>query len=125
MVLTILWLLIILFFSVIPVQGLQTGHPIDKIAHFVVYGITAIIFFRILRTRMSLMKTTAYSVSFASLYGLAIEMIQHVLPWRGFSLSDEAANFSGALVLGVIYAIREYHRKKLNVSVTSIYRKGD
>lgn len=125
MVLTIIWLLIILFFSVVPVQGLQAGHPIDKIAHFVIYGITSIIFFRIFRKRMSLVKTTAYSVSFASLYGLAIELIQHVLPWREFSLLDEVSNFCGALVFGIIYAVREYNRKKINMSVTSIYRKGD
>lgn len=125
MVLTIIWLLIILFFSVIPVQGLQTEHPADKIAHFVFYGITAIIFFRILRTKMSLVKTTAVSIIFASLYGLAMELIQHVLPWRQFSLLDEASNFSGALVFSVIYAIREYNRKRLKTGVTSIYRKGD
>ena len=125
MVLTIIWLLIILFFSVIPVKGLQTEHPADKITHFVIYGITAIIFFRILRTKMSLVKTTVVSIIFASLYGLAMELIQHVLPWRRFSLSDEASNFSGALVFSVIYAIREYNRKRLDAGISSIYRKGD
>ncbi len=125
MVLTIIWLLIVLFFSVIPVQGLQTEHPTDKITHFVIYGITAIIFFRILRTKMSLVKTTAVSIIFASLYGLAMELIQHVLPWRQFSLSDEASNFSGALVFSVIYAIRECNRKRLDAGISSIYRKGD
>ena len=125
MVLTIIWLLIILFFSVIPVKGLQTEHPADKIAHFVIYGITAIIFFRILRTKMSLVKTTVVSIIFASLYGLAMELIQHGLPWRQFSLSDEASNFSGALVFSVIYAIRECNRKRLDAGISSIYRKGD
>jgi len=125
MVLTIIWLLIVLFFSVIPVKGLQTEHPADKIAHFVIYGITAIIFFRILRTKMSLVKTTVVSIIFASLYGLAMELIQHGLPWRQFSLSDEASNFSGALVFSVIYAIRECNRKRLDAGISSIYRKGD
>ena len=125
MVLTIIWLLIILFFSVIPVKGLQTEHPADKITHFVIYGITAIIFFRILRTKMSLVKTTAVSIIFASLFGLAMELIQYVLPWRQFSLSDEASNFSGALVFSVIYAIRECNRKRLDAGISSIYRKGD
>ena len=125
MVLTIIWLLIVLFLSVIPVQGLQTEHPADKITHFVFYGITAIIFFRILRTKMLLVKTTIVSIIFASLYGLAMELIQHGLPWRQFSLSDEASNFSGALVFSVIYAIREYNRKRLKTGISSIYRKGD
>jgi VanZ family protein len=125
MVLTIIWLLIVLFLSVIPVKGLQTEHPVDKITHFVIYGITAIIFFRILRTKMLLVKTTIVSIIFASLYGLAMELIQHVLPWRQFSLLDEASNFSGALVFSVIYAIREYNRKRLKTGISSIYRKGD
>jgi len=125
MVLTLIWLLIILSFSVIPVQGLQAGHPMDKIAHFVIYGITSIILFRILRKKMSLLKTTVFSISFASLYGLAIELIQHVLPWREFSFLDEASNFSGALVFSVIYAIREYKRTRLKTGLNSIYRKGD
>jgi len=125
MVLTIIWLLIILFFSVIPVKELQTEHPADKITHFVIYGITAIIFFRILRTKMSLVKTTVVSIFFASLYGLAMELIQHGLPWRQFSLSDEASNFSGALVFSVIYAIKECNRKRLDAGISSIYRKGD
>jgi VanZ family protein len=125
MVLTIIWLLIVLFLSVIPVQEPQTGYPADKIVHFVIYGITAIIFSRILRTKMSLVKTTAVSIIFASLYGLAMELIQHVLPWRQFSLLDEASNFSGALVFSVIYAIREYNRKRLDAGISSIYRKGD
>jgi len=125
MVLTIIWLLIVLFLSVIPVQEPQTGYPADKIVHFVIYGITAIIFSRILRTKMSLVKTTAVSIIFASLYGLAMELIQHVLPWRQFSLLDEASNFSGALVFSVIYAIREYNRKRSDAGISSIYRKGD
>lgn len=123
--LTLIWLLIVLFLSVMPLQGLQTGHPMDKIAHFVIYGITSIILFRILRKKMSLVKTTVFSISVASLYGLAIELIQHALPWREFSFLDEAANFSGALVFSVIYAIREYNRKRLKTGATSIYRKGD
>src|SRR4030042_2100518 len=125
MVLTLIWLLIISFFSVMPVQGLQAGHPVDKIVHFVIYGITSIIFFRILRTKMLLVKTTVLSIIFASLYGLAMELIQHVLPWRQFSLSDEASNFSGALVFSVIYAIRECTRKRADAGISSIYRKGD
>jgi VanZ family protein len=125
MVLTLIWMLIILFLSIIPVQGLPTGHPIDKIAHFVIYGITSIILFKVLRKRMSLVKTTVFSISFASLYGLAIELIQHALPWREFSFLDEASNFSGALVFSVVYAIREYNRKRLKTGATSIYRKGD
>lgn len=111
--LTLIWLLIILLLSLIPVQGLPAGYPIDKIVHFVIYGITSIILFKILRKRMSLVKTTVFSIGVASFYGLAIELIQHMLPWRKFSLLDEASNFIGALVFSIIYAIRDYNRKRL------------
>ncbi|NWF52173.1 MAG: VanZ family protein [Nitrospirae bacterium] len=111
MLLIILWLLLILFFSVVPVQGLQTGHPTDKIAHFIIYGLTALLFFRFLRRGMSLIMTTFLSILFSSLYGFLIELIQHTLPWREFSLLDGASNLSGAIVFSAIYAIREYKIK--------------
>jgi VanZ family protein len=111
MLLIIIWLLLILFFSVIPVQGIQSGHPTDKIVHFIIYGITALLFFRFFRKSMSLIRTTILSILFASLYGFMIELIQHTLPWREFSLLDEASNFSGAIVFSAICAIRECKRK--------------
>ncbi|MGB9715660.1 MAG: VanZ family protein [Thermodesulfovibrionales bacterium] len=123
--LLIIWLLIILIFSVIPVQGLQTGNPSDKVAHFIVYGITALLFARFFKKGMSLMRATVLSITFASIYGFLIELIQHALPWREFSLLDEASNFSGAIVFSVIYAIREYNRKKPDLNVKSISKKAD
>lgn len=112
MVITLIWLLIILFLSIIPARGPQTNLPLDKIIHFVVYGITAIIFFRGLRLRVSFIKATALSIILASFYGLSMEMLQSALPWREFSFSDEVANISGASFFGIIYALRNYHGKK-------------
>jgi VanZ family protein len=114
MTLTILWLLIILLFSVIPVKGPQTGLPIDKIIHFVFYGIAAMLFFRVFRSKISLTKSAVLSMSLASIYGLLMELLQYTLPWREFSLLDEVANIIGALLFSILYALRDYHRKKLN-----------
>jgi len=113
MVVTIVWLLIILLFSIIPTRGLQTGHPSDKIVHFVIYGIQAVIFFRVLKLKVSLSKTIILSISLASIYGLAMELLQLVLPWRKFSFSDEIANVSGAFCFGIIYALKGNYRRFL------------
>ncbi len=42
------------------------------------------------------------SVIFASFYGFLMECVQYFLPYRSFSLSDEVANTSGAVVFGII-----------------------
>lgn len=123
MSLIIIWLLIILFFSVIPVQGIQTGNSGDKIAHFIIYGITALLFVRFLKKSMSLIKATILSIVFASIYGFLIELIQHTLPWREFSFLDELSNFSGATVFSMTYAFRESSRKRLDINVKSINKK--
>lgn len=112
MIFNILWLLVILFFSIIPARGPQTNLPLDKLIHFVVYGITAVIFFRGLRLRVSFNKSFAFSVVLASSYGLAIEILQSAIPWREFSFSDEVANVSGASSIGIIYAVMSYSKKR-------------
>lgn len=123
--LIVIWLLIILLFSATPIQGIQAGNSGDKIIHFLIYGITAILFIKFFRKGMSLMKSTILSVTLASFYGLFIELLQHALPWREFSLLDEVSNFTGATIFSVIYAFREHSRKNSDVNIKSIYRKTD
>lgn len=105
MFITVIWLLLILFLSVIPAEGLQTDSPLDKIVHFVIYGITAILFFRDLKLKLSLTRAIAVSIILTSFYGFAMELLQLLLPWRQFSFSDGVANISGALFFGIIYAV--------------------
>lgn len=109
---TIAWLLIILLSSIVPVREPQTDLQLDKIVHFIVYGITAIVFFRVLKLKVSLTRSAVFSIIFASLFGLAMELLQALLPWREFSFLDEAANVSGALFFSTIYTIREYYKKR-------------
>jgi VanZ family protein len=107
------------------VKGPQIGLPIDKIIHFVLYGIAAMLFFRVFRSKISLPKSAVLSISLASMYGLAMEILQYALPWRKFSLFDEVANIIGASLFGILYCLREYQRKKLNIVANPISGKDD
>ncbi len=111
MAIAIIWLLIILFLTIIPAEGPQVDLPLDKMVHFVMYGITAIVFFRVLRPKKSLTLTIILSIGLASFYGFAMEVLQLALPWRQFSFSDEVANIGGALFFGVIYGMKDYYCK--------------
>jgi VanZ family protein len=113
LILTLVWLFLVLLFSIIPTKSLLTGHHTDKIIHFVIYGITAIILLRALWSKTSLTKSIVLSISIASLYGLAIELLQSVLPWRKFSFMDLLANVGGAFFFTFLYALKNYRRKKI------------
>jgi len=117
--LTIIWLLIIFLFSVIPTGAILTGEPsvniIEYVIHFLVYGIMAVLFFRVLKLKVSLTKAIVLSISFVSVYGLVIELLQYVLPWREFSLSDELANVGGAFCFGIISALKEHYSRSVKV----------
>lgn len=109
---TIIWLLIILVVSVIPSKGLESNLPLDKVVHFIIYGIAVVFLLKVFRVSMPLRKAFWLSVLSASAYGLVIEFIQSFLPWRSFSLGDGMANFAGALVFGIVYTIREQRQDR-------------
>ncbi len=112
MVVIFVWLFVVLLLSIIPTKGLQAGHT-DKVIHFVIYGITAIMFLRILLFKMSLSKAVFLSIILASLFGFVIELIQYAIPWRECSFSDVVANVSGAVLFSLIYIVNEFYRKKI------------
>ena len=56
MVLILVWLLVILFLSVIPTGEMQTKAESDKIVHFVMYGITSVLFFKFIKMKLSITK---------------------------------------------------------------------
>ena len=113
MVVIFVWLFLVLLVSIIPTRGLQTGYPTDKVIHFVIYGITAVMFLRILRLKTSLTKSVFLSIILASLFGFVIELIQSVIPWRECSFSDVMANVSGAVLFSLLYVLNEFYRKKI------------
>ena len=101
--LLILWLVLVFTLSVIPVSGPKTDMPVDKVVHFIMYGLTAVFFFRYLRPKTGKAKAGFESVAIASAYGAAIEVVQYFLPYRSFSLGDMAANTLGAFAFCIIY----------------------
>ena len=94
-----------------PVKGIQTKHLSDTAIHFVLYGITAIIFIRSLRSKTSIIKSAILSIILASLYGLAIEVLQSAMPWRECSFSDVMANLSGSIFFSVLYVLKEFLKR--------------
>ncbi len=103
MVILIIWLFIILLSSVFPFAPTESGLPLDKIMHFVIYGITSTMFFKVLNHKLSANKALLLAIILSSAYGFFIEILQSYLPWRNFSLGDQVANTLGALIIGVIY----------------------
>ena len=113
MVVIFVWLSLVLLLSIMPTRSLQTGHPADKVIHFVIYGITAVMFLRILRFKTSLTKSIVLSIILASMYGFVIELLQSAIPWRKYSFSDIIADVSGAVLFSLLYVLKEFYRKKI------------
>ena len=111
--LMVLWLFIVLVLSLMPVRGIETGYPTDKVVHFIMYGITAIVFLRNMRSKASIIKSGILSIILASSVGFVMEIIQSAIPWREFSLADELANISGAVFFTVFYVLKDFYRKKI------------
>ena len=104
MFLLTVWFSLILIASVVPVtEVVDTGLPEDKIAHFVMYGLTAILLFRFFERKTTLNRACYMSVAIAALYGAAMEVVQYFLPYRSFSAGDMAANTIGAFLACVLY----------------------
>jgi VanZ family protein len=99
----IVWMVLIFILSVIPVSGPETDMPVDKVEHFIIYGVTAVFFYRYLRPKTIKAKAGFESVLIAAAYGAAIEVVQYFLPYRSFSMADMAANTLGAVVFCMIY----------------------
>ena len=98
-----LWFLMILVVSVMPASGPETDLPADKIAHFVLYGLTAILLFRYFIRRTTGRTAFYKAVALASIYGAAMEVVQYFLPHRSFSFGDMAANAAGAFLACLVY----------------------
>ena len=99
----ILWFGFILIVSVMPVSGPKTDLPADKIVHFVFYGMTSILLYRHFIKKAPFNMAFYTSVALASIYGAALEVVQHFLPHRSFSLGDMAANTLGAFAGCLLY----------------------
>lgn len=111
--LLILWLLVVLIFSIMPAPETNVGpENLDKLIHFITYGITAILFFRFLSERWHRDKLISpVSIIASSFYGLLMEITQFFLPYRSFSLSDMLSNLLGAVFFVALWNWIHLNRK--------------
>lgn len=100
----VLWLLATLALSVLPVSGPSVVENQDKAGHFAMYGIGAILFYRMLVRRYLAVQALGFAVLAASLYGCLMEAFQAFLSFRQASLADIFSNAAGALLCCTIYA---------------------
>jgi VanZ family protein len=77
----------------------------DKAAHFVAYGVFALLLSPLMG-RPSWWKRALLAVTFAALFGVAMECLQAVAgTGRHFDPVDMVANLIGAILGGLIYAV--------------------
>ena len=97
-------LVLILYLSLIPLQGTSTakGKPkIDKnlFYHIIAYSFLSILFFRALNNSRFKIKAMALSFVLAFSYGLITELLQLLTTSRYFSFQDIAVNFLGSCII--------------------------
>jgi|Deesub1362A_J573_1020465.scaffolds.fasta_scaffold00165_34 VanZ family protein len=109
----IIWLAVVFVLSVYPFEGAERFPLADKLFHFMIYGITSVLFYTVLKENRSLSvrkKALLLSVVFSAGYGLLMEIVQAFIPARDFSVWDEVTNILGA-VSGAIFVISQRRKR--------------
>jgi VanZ family protein len=100
----IIWLLMVLALSVVPLKDMLRNSPenADKIVHFFIYAVTGVLFYtEFLRSKSPALRRRGLWVALfcASGYGLLMEFVQGIMTTtRSFSLVDAEVNVLGAAV---------------------------
>jgi len=108
-----IWLLLLFIISIAytPAISIGAGLHIDKLVHFILYGVTALMFLTVLRAKKGGKKSMLYAFLLSSLFGFIIEIIQSFTPHRRFETADILTNTLGAAAFiicwGVYNAIRQ------------------
>ena len=89
------WVGTILFLSLVPVPQVDAPNNIDKVVHFLMYFLTSLVFY--LTFHKKFLNVVINALIFSVLLGTFIEILQHFVPYRGFSFGDILANCFGAL----------------------------
>ena len=90
---TVLWLMIVTYFSVIKPEDLPVPTVWDKAEHFIAYCCLAV---GLYLSRLGLPVILVIIISVG--YSMLIEIIQYFLPYRMFDWWDMLANSLGAVV---------------------------
>lgn len=115
--LAIIWMVVIFILSSIGGKSLPSiGITyFDKIAHFGVFGLLCLLFYRALRVRQQLPVNKAMLVAaiLTSLYGIGDELHQHFTPDRYPDVMDWVADTAGAIAACLfIVCLRKMHERK-------------
>lgn len=87
--------------------GVETGTGnLDKIVHFVIFGVFAYLVAINIKERFSLVKTLLAAFLASCVYAYLAEIIQLFVPGRDYSLFDWAAGVSGAVGFLIIFYAR-------------------
>jgi VanZ family protein len=109
------WLPLIVYCLLIYIQSdypspekLPSFKFMDKVLHFVAYGVMGILFYRAYRTlriknRRQIL--ILLSIVSASLYGISDEIHQHFIPYRNADLLDVMADILGAICGAYLYRL--------------------
>ncbi len=79
---------------------------IDKLLHFMAYGVLSILWLRALKRHWAEIrnkKLIFLSFLLATLYGISNEIHQHFIPHRHASIADALANGLGAYIFPLLY----------------------
>ncbi len=81
-----------------PSVGGPSIHNIDKVAHFIEYGLFSILWVLSFGQKVPLAWSARMScLVLAFCYGATIEGIQYLLPWRSAEFADALMNLLGAI----------------------------
>jgi len=96
----IVWTGIVILLSVWPFStGMDVGQT-DKLVHFTMYSITTFLYYR-------WMKSIWMAALFSASLGFLMEVAQHFIEWRTFSLFDFLFNCAGVMIVSLwYYAVR-------------------
>jgi VanZ family protein len=101
------WMILVTIGSLLPATSFPSwvdlGGNRDKVAHFVAYFVTSLLFYLAFRTRFK--KADIYAILFSFGYGAILELAQLLVPGRDCSFGDLVANLSGVLFFFVLYRI--------------------
>jgi len=76
---------------------------IDKVAHFLVFGLLATLICRASREQQLALRQGLLAIALTSLFGMSDELHQAFNPYRTFEIADWVADSTGAIVAIVVY----------------------
>ena len=101
--LLILSIIIVLFISLMPVNGNMLGNIGDKIVHALIYMFLGISIINVYGEK----NITIKLLLIAALMGLIIEIIQYYIPGRNTSIYDGISNITGLVISSFFQSVKK------------------